>query len=128
MALTISEVSATSTAPGVSDRRDIGVSVPQGSAATPPVATKPATADPVKAAAQVTDPKALADAVKALNDHFAAQNTDLKFSVDKASGQTIVRVVDAKDGKVIRQIPTEDALRIAHTLTKQPGSLIEDVA
>lgn len=128
MALTISEVSATSTAPGVSDRRDLGVSVPQGSAAAPPVATKPATADPVKAAAQAQDPAALADAVKALNDRFAAQNTDLKFSVDKASGQTVVRVVDAKDGKVLRQIPTEDALRIARSLSGHPGSLIEDVA
>lgn len=128
MALTISEVSATSTAPGVSDRRDIGVSVPQGSAATPPVATKPATAEPVKAAAQTSDPNALADAVKALNDRFASQNTDLKFSVDKTSGQTVVRIVDSKDGKVLRQIPTEDALRIARTLSGNPGSLLEDVA
>ena len=40
----------------------------------------------------------------------------LQFSVDEESGQTVVRVVDSETKEVIRQIPAEELLRIAHRL------------
>ena len=40
----------------------------------------------------------------------------LQFSVDEGSGQVVVKVVDAASGEVIRQIPSEEFLRIAKSV------------
>jgi len=40
----------------------------------------------------------------------------LSFNLDEESGQTIIRVVDSESGELIRQIPSEEALAIAHQL------------
>ncbi len=55
-------------------------------------------------------------------------SSNLQFSVDQESGQTIVRVVDVETKDVIRQIPNEEALAIAKSLGKYQGLLIEQKA
>lgn len=55
-------------------------------------------------------------------------SSNLQFSVDQDSGQTIVRVVDTETKDVIRQIPNEEALAIAKSLGKFQGLLIEQKA
>jgi flagellar protein FlaG len=122
MALTTPDIGAIVTLPVVTDRRDSGVSASlAGKSAAPAVATPALTPQPV------TAPQ-LAEAVKTLNDRYAAQRTDLKFTIDKDSGTTVVAIVDAKDGTVLRQIPSEEALRIAHTLEQNRGALIQRTA
>jgi flagellar protein FlaG len=41
----------------------------------------------------------------------------LLFSVDKGSGTVVVKIIDTESKQVIRQIPTEEALRMAQDLT-----------
>jgi flagellar protein FlaG len=41
--------------------------------------------------------------------------------VDTQSGMTVVSVKDIATGDVIRQIPSEEALRLAHALQTQGG-------
>jgi len=41
---------------------------------------------------------------------------NLDFSVDDSSGQVVVRVMDGESGKLIRQIPSEDLLRLSERL------------
>lgn len=41
---------------------------------------------------------------------------NLDFSVDDASGQVVVKVMDGESGKLIRQIPSEDLLRLSERL------------
>jgi flagellar protein FlaG len=41
---------------------------------------------------------------------------NLSFSVDQTTGKTVVRVVRAGTGEVVRQIPSEEALVIAASL------------
>jgi len=41
---------------------------------------------------------------------------NLDFSVDDSSGQVVVKVMDGESGKLIRQIPSEDLLRLSERL------------
>lgn len=41
---------------------------------------------------------------------------DLNFSVDDSSGRVVVKVTDGASGEVIRQLPSEEALRLAESL------------
>ncbi len=47
-------------------------------------------------------------------------NRDLRFRVDEASGRTVVTVLDGETKEVIRQVPSEELLRMAqvHAATR----------
>lgn len=47
-----------------------------------------------------------------LGDYAQAFERSLRFSVDEESGRTLIKVVDAQTDELIRQIPSEEALRI----------------
>lgn len=53
---------------------------------------------------------------------------DLSFSVDDSSGEVVVRVVDGESGKVVRQIPSEELLRLAERLDEMRSLLFEGTA
>lgn len=50
---------------------------------------------------------------------------DLNFSVDDSTGQVVIRVLDGDSGKVVRQIPSEDILRLAERLDEMRSLLFE---
>ncbi|AUH49683.1 flagellar biosynthesis protein FlaG [Chromobacterium sp. ATCC 53434] len=78
---------------------------------------------------QQTDPKQLQDSVNQLNSMAEElNNSSLQFSVDKDTGSTVVKVVDKDNNKVIRQIPSEEALRIAKAIGDFKGLLLKDKA
>lgn len=60
-----------------------------------------------------------------LADHAAQAGAELNFRVDEDSGRVIVSVIDARDGTVLRQMPSEEALRIARSLARFEPHLIE---
>lgn len=53
------------------------------------------------------------EAVEKLQTYAERLNRDLEFSVDDSSGRTVVTVRDGSTEEVIRQIPSEEALRLA---------------
>lgn len=61
----------------------------------------------------------LKQAVSQLNNFVQNMQRDLQFSIDKESGTMVVKVIDAKSEKVIRQIPSEETLRLARSLVEQ---------
>ncbi|HHJ17645.1 MAG TPA: flagellar protein FlaG [Gammaproteobacteria bacterium] len=69
------------------------------------------------------DSEQVESAVSKISDYVQNFQRDLQFSVDKASGRTIIKVVDSETDQVIRQIPSEETLRIAEQLDS-PESLI----
>lgn len=77
----------------------------------------------VSAVAQAKNPddseSDLQQAVSKLNDFVQTIHRNLQFSIDKESGTMVVKVIDSKSEKVIRQIPTEETLRLARTLVAQ---------
>lgn len=76
------------------------------------------------AAPQSVRAETLDKAVARANEVLTQQGRSLQFSVDKQSGRTIVKVMDSATGQLIRQIPSEDWLRVVHTLESKPGNLL----
>ena len=77
---------------------------------------------------QPVDAKELADAIEKVQDFTKTVANELKFSIDKDSGQTVVKIVDTATDEVIRQIPSEEMLAIAQALDKIQGVLIKQKA
>lgn len=75
--------------------------------------------DEVKAAKKSEDLNELKKSVNQLNDYVQNTQRDLEFSIDKDSGVTVVKVIDTKSEKVIRQMPTEEALKLARSLVEE---------
>jgi flagellar protein FlaG len=50
---------------------------------------------------------------------MTAHDQGAEFSVDQATGMTIVRIVNRASGEVVRQIPTEEVVRIAQYFDSQ---------
>jgi flagellar protein FlaG len=57
------------------------------------------------------------EAVVTLKAFAQSVSRNLNFTVDDASGQVVVKVTDASSGDVIRQIPSEEALQLAESLS-----------
>lgn len=58
-------------------------------------------------------PERLDRAVEQLNHYVQSVRRELHFSIDEASGQTVVTVLDPETDQVIRQIPSVEALLMA---------------
>lgn len=52
------------------------------------------------------------------------QSPSLRFHVDQDTGRTIAELVDT-EGQVLRQVPTEEALRIAKAIGKYQGMFVD---
>ncbi|HEX5127273.1 MAG TPA: flagellar protein FlaG [Rhodocyclaceae bacterium] len=50
---------------------------------------------------------------------------NLQFSIDDATGRTVVKIVDAKTKEVIRQIPSEEILALTSSMSKLSGLFIK---
>lgn len=60
-----------------------------------------------------------------IESYLKSTGRELEFSVDEASGRTVITVRNPETGETIRQIPSEEALRLARALGHQPNSLID---
>ena len=63
-----------------------------------------------------------------LESYLRSVGRNVQFSIDSASGETVVSVRDATTGGLIRQIPSEEALRLAKALTAKGNSLLDVTA
>jgi len=68
--------------------------------------------------------RTLEETSELLNQQMARNKRDLSFSVDDVTN-TVVLTVKNREGEVVRQIPNETALRLAHNIDKMKG-LMED--
>lgn len=76
----------------------------------------------------------LEKAVKNVN-HFAdALSKNLRFSLDDKTGSVVVKIVDSSTEQVVRQIPSEEMLRISEAVSSmiddalRPGLIIKQKA
>jgi len=67
-------------------------------------------------------------AVKQINTELQTRSISLQFEVDAETDKVVVKVVDQANGVVIRQIPTEEVVRIAKVMGKAPGLLVNGQA
>jgi len=72
--------------------------------------------------ASVSEPSAVDDASKVkgavseIEKFLSSTRRNLAFTMDEESGQVVVKVIASDTGELIRQLPSEEALRIAHNL------------
>ena len=66
----------------------------------------------------------LQEAVSMLNKQMTSTNRGLGFRIDEAVGGPVVTVRSAETGEVVRQIPNEVVVRVAHNIEKVKGLLL----
>lgn len=67
----------------------------------------------------------LEKAVGEIRDFVRSSQRQLDFSIDDSTGRVVVKVIATESGDVIRQIPSETALKLAQSLN-EAGSLLFD--
>lgn len=73
-------------------------------------------------------PAQVGAAVARINDFVQEVQRDLRFSVDDATGRTVVKVIDSATEQVVRQIPADEILAIAENLEALQGVLFRGEA
>ena len=66
----------------------------------------------------------LKHATEELQRRIQAVSPELQFSVDQDSGRTIIKVTDKATNEVIRQIPSEEVLKLNKELDRLQGLLL----
>jgi flagellar protein FlaG len=91
---------------------------------TAPVA--PAVAEKAEKTEEAREP--LNEVVSELNNLVRDLHRELQFSVDDKSGETVIKVVDSKTDEVVRQIPSEEVVRLRQRLEDVAGVIFRDSA
>ena len=65
---------------------------------------------------QQTDEKSVAEAIDNINANAKLRMRNLELSVNEELNRTVIKVVDAESGEMIRQIPSEKLLQLAEKL------------
>ena len=107
---------------GIADSKGVAPAVPNPRGDAPPARPGNAadsggiSSSSRRAAAPAPD---LSHVIENLTRALRDTQSNLSFSVDESTGKTIVRVVRSSTGELVRQIPSEEALAIAASLS--PG-------
>lgn len=89
---------------------DVAVAKTQSEKADTP---SPIAQQPVK-----TDRETLDAAVSGMQNFVQSVQRDINFNVDDSSGRVVINVTEAASGDVIRQIPSEEALRLSESMSE----------
>ncbi|QEY59172.1 flagellar protein FlaG [Pseudomonas sp. C27(2019)] len=77
----------------------------------------------LNSAAAALERDTLQEAVANMQDFTQNIQRSLSFSINESTGRTVVEVTDKATGDVIRQLPTEEALRLAESLEEMRSLL-----
>jgi flagellar protein FlaG len=81
----------------------------------------------VSQASQPTQ-EVIAKIAKQMESFVQSMGRELSFSIDQASGYSVIRVVNPQTGEVIRQLPSEELLKIAEMFDQTNSALINQKA
>jgi len=81
-------------------------------------------------ATQDISSQSLRSAVDSVNQALQQSSQSLEISIDSATKQNIVKLVDSNTGELLRQIPSKEMLAIAQSIDKflQHGQLLSEKA
>jgi flagellar protein FlaG len=114
----------------------VGVGVPVSAKPAPEVSPQPvkAPAEPAPVSKTESDfeaermKKNIHDTVAQLNNMMMTGGRSLRFVMDEQLGRPIIYVENTVTGEIIRQIPDETVLRVAHGLDSFKGLLHKTTA
>jgi flagellar protein FlaG len=93
---------------------------------SPTVADKPVIQSPKRAEVKLdaeTMRKNLQEAIARINDMMRDGGRGLQFSIDEKLGGPVILVKNEDSGEVIRQIPNEAVVKVAHSIEDLKGML-----
>lgn len=61
-----------------------------------------------------------------IDSFLRSMNKSLQFRLDESTGRMIVSICDSETGEVIRQVPGEEALRIAQSLESRLSGMLDE--
>jgi flagellar protein FlaG len=70
----------------------------------------------------------LQDALNEVQERMDQMGTNLQFSMDKVAEEIVVKVTDKENGELIRQIPSEDVIKLRKKLEELSGLLFDEKA
>ncbi|MCX2898476.1 flagellar protein FlaG [Pseudomonas mandelii] len=97
-------------------------------AASASVTLAPPVAEQEPTATEDTKRVALEKAVTDIREFVQSTQRNLDFSIDDTTGAVVVKVVATESGEVIRQIPSETALKLAQNLSDASSLLFDTKA
>jgi flagellar protein FlaG len=97
----------------------------QRKAVAPPVVQVPAEVPRQQPAAPVVAIPKIESVTRQIDSFLRSINKSLQFRVDQATGEMIVTIRDDETGEVIRQVPGEDALRIAQRIEDTLSAMLD---
>ena len=120
----MSDIQAITRANGVAPAAAVGSSALRHGA--PPVAphAAPAPQPAIEPRASMEEMRSrLQAAMQTLNQQMANSGRTLGFSVDASTHSDVVRVMNEKTGELIRQIPAQAVINVAHSIDAMKGVL-----
>lgn len=72
--------------------------------------------------------QAFQNVVDELNQQMKANNRNLMFALNRRINTTVIAVTDKNTGEMVRQLPAEAVLRVAHSIENLKGVLYSDQA
>jgi flagellar protein FlaG len=79
---------------------------------------------------EVTQPTrdVVAKAAKEIQSFVQSMGRNLNFSIDETTGYHVVRVMNPETNEVVRQLPSEELLRIAQNMAQLNSTLVNQRA
>jgi len=65
---------------------------------------------------------------KAMSDYIRSIQRDLHIKIDDQTDKVVIQVISKSDGKIIRQVPPEELLKIAAKIEEMVGVLFDKSA
>ena len=66
--------------------------------------------------------------IRELEEALPAASNSLSFRVDELLDRPVITVVDQKSGEIVRTLPSDEVLRVAHNIEKMRGILFDKPA
>jgi len=98
---------------------------PVGSTTDKPAGAPGADSVQAVAGSKDSDSEKLKTAVQEIEKFVQSIKRNLEFSIDEASGKVVVKVIATATGEVVRQIPSEEALKLADSLNTASNVLFD---
>ena len=104
----------------LASRVGVGATVPAAKTDEVKVATATLAVGETRRNDSMTEPdrEQVLAAVTEMQDYVDAAGRNIQFQLDDDSGRMVVKVTEATSGDVIRQMPSEEALRLAENMAE----------
>lgn len=77
-------------------------------------------------AAEPVQVRKIESVTQQIDSYLRSMNRSLQFQLDEGTGQMVVTLRDSETGEVIRQVPGEDALRIAQRIEQGLSMMLDE--